>query len=100
MADEPKIQVRGGATVTRLFEQPTDSITCYSDFAQVLATGSEIILQFYETIPGPPGIGGTVTTVRSRLRATVIMSPQHAATIARLLPQQANAEAVKQGTTP
>jgi len=101
MANEAKIQTSGGAvTVNRLFEQPSDAMTCYADFAQVLATGSEVVLQFYETIPGPPGQGGAVTTVRSRLRATVIVSPQHAVTLARLLQQHLKPDPGKQGTTP
>lgn len=77
--------------VSRIFEQPSDSMSVYSDFAQVLGTGSEVILQFYETIPDVPGAGGQIQGVRSRLRATVIVSPAHAQNIGRLLQEQAGA---------
>jgi hypothetical protein len=53
--------------VKRLFEQPTDAIACYSDVVQILRTGPEIVMQFYETIPGPPSPPqGKITSVRSR----------------------------------
>ena len=81
-----------GMQVARVFEQPADAITTYSDFAQVLGTGSEFVLQFYESIPEPPGPSGQVQSVRSRLRATVIVSPAHAQNIGRLLLQQAGDE--------
>lgn len=90
MADEAKMDVTGGFTVSRIFEQPPDALVFYADFAQIIATGAEIIMQFYETIPGAPGPGGKVTMVRSRLRATVVTSPQHATTFARLILQQAD----------
>ncbi len=74
--------------VTRLFEQPPDAISLYSDFAQILGTGHEVVLQFYETIPGTPGPGGLVQMVRTRLRATIIVSKTHAANIGNLLIKQ------------
>ena len=88
-------------SVKRLFEQPADAITCYSDVAQILRTGPEIVMQFYETIPGPPSPPqGNITSVRSRLRATVILSTQHARTLGELLLKQLEAEAeqAKPGT--
>jgi hypothetical protein len=75
--------------VARIFEQPPDAMTAYADFAQVLGTGSEVILQFYETTPDVPGEGGQIQSVRSRLRATVILNPAHAQNIGRLLQEQA-----------
>jgi hypothetical protein len=78
-----------GMQVTRVFEQPDDAVTLYADFAQVLGTGSEVIVQFYETIPDVPGPTGQIQSVRSRLRATVIVAPAHAHSIARLLDQHA-----------
>jgi hypothetical protein len=77
--------------VTRVFEQPDDAVTLYADFAQVFGTGSEVIVQFYETIPDVPGPTGQIQSVRSRLRATVIVAPGHAQSIARLLDQHAGA---------
>ncbi len=71
-------------TLSRLFEQPPDAISFYSDLVQISNTGQEVLLQFYETIPGPPGPDG-ITQVRSRLRATVIISQGHAANLERLL---------------
>lgn len=85
MPEEPK----GSPTeVNRVFEQPADAISLYSDFAQIVGTGAEVMLQFYETIPGPPGPGGSVQIVRSRLRATITVSLPHAANIGRLLLQK------------
>lgn len=72
--------------LTRFFEQPPDAISFYADFGQVINTGNEIVMQFYETIPGPPGPpDGQIKNVRSRLRATVILSPPHAHNIGKLL---------------
>ncbi len=92
MAEESKMETRSGVAVQRIFEQPADAQTCYADFAQIVATGAEVILQFYETIPGTPGVGGKVTMARSRLRSTVITSPQHAANIARLILERVQPE--------
>jgi len=69
----------------RVFEQPPDAISLYSDLAQVLSTGNEIVLQFYESIPGPPGPDGQFTVVRTRLRATIMLSFRHAANIGDIL---------------
>ncbi len=73
------------AQVSRVFEQPPDFVSFYSDQAQVISTGNEVILQFYETIPGLPTEGGVVQQVRTRLRATIMISPAHASNIGRLL---------------
>lgn len=69
----------------RIFEQPPDSISFYCDIGQVLGTPNEVVVQFYETIPGPPGPGGKIARVRSRLRATITFSMTHAANIGKLL---------------
>lgn len=71
--------------VPRIYEQPTDAVSFYSDIGQILYTGNEVVLQFYETVPGPPESGGTIKNVRSRLRATVTVSTLHARNIAKLL---------------
>ncbi len=83
MADDQK-GAEASKDLPRLFEQPPDAISFYSDMAQVSSTGQEVLLQFYETIPGPPGPDG-ITQVRSRLRATVIISLAHAANLERSL---------------
>jgi len=69
----------------RIFEQPADAISLYSDLTHILRTENEIVLQFYETTPGPPGVAGNITTVRTRLRATVTVSIPHAANIGEIL---------------
>jgi len=71
--------------VARVFEQPPDALLTYSDFAQVLGTGSEVVLQFYQTIPDVPGPHGEIQSVRSRLRATIVLSPAHARNLGGLL---------------
>jgi hypothetical protein len=71
--------------IARLFEQPTDAVSFYTDIGQVMHMGNEIVLQFYETIPGPPDSSGKVKNVRSRLRATITLSLSHARNIGKLL---------------
>ena len=81
-------QSQGATQVKRIFEQPEDALSIYSDYAQVLGTGNELMLQFYDTIPGPPS-DGQITSVRSILRATIVVSQAHARNIGRLLLEQA-----------
>ena len=71
--------------IGRDFEQPIDALSFYSDMAQVISTGNEIVLQFYETIPGPPNSNRKVSKVRTRLRATITVSVSHARNIGTLL---------------
>jgi len=89
MAPEPS---SGGTQITRVFEQPPDAISLYSEFAQILGTGHEVVLQFYETIPGAPGAGGEIQMVRTRLRATIVVSMPHAANIGNLLIKHSSVE--------
>ena len=90
MAEEKRIIGESRIRLERFFEQPPDAISCYSDFAQVIHTGNEILLQFYETIPGPPAAGGSnLSKVRSRLRATITISIAHAQNIGKLLIEKA-----------
>ncbi len=84
MTDDQKTEQQ----LPRIFEQPPDFVSFYSDLAQVMNTGNEVVLQFYETVPGPPGEEGKVTQVRTRLRATVTVSESHAGNIGRLLLKQ------------
>jgi hypothetical protein len=74
--------------IERIFEQPPDAVSFYCDMAQFFSTGNEIVMQFYEVIPGPPGPGGDITKVRTRLRATVTFSIPHARNIGNLLLQR------------
>lgn len=78
--------------INRVFEQPPDAVSLYSDVAQIIGTGHEVVLQFYETIPGTPGPGGQIQMVRTRLRATITVSMVHASNIGRLLLKQSQAE--------
>lgn len=87
-----------GLQVNRVFEEPGNSVSFYSDFAQVLGTGHEVVLQFYETIPGAPGPGGNIQVVRTRLRATVTISIPHAANIGNLLIKHGSISAVPDET--
>lgn len=84
MVEEKEIP-KAAVQIARLFEQPPDSISFYTDFGQVFHTGNEIVLQFYETIPGPPDPGGNIKSVRSRLRATITLGLPHARNIGKLL---------------
>jgi hypothetical protein len=71
--------------IGRSFEQSPNAVSFYCDVGQVIATGNEIVIQFYETIPGVPSADGKITKVVSRLRATVTLSVAHAQNIGKLL---------------
>lgn len=90
MAPEPQQpQPPKAGQVSRVFEQPPDAISFYSDQGLVFATPNEVTVQFYETVPGPPsGPGGQMQMVRSRLRATVVLSRAHALSIGQILIQK------------
>jgi len=75
----------GAGQINRVFEQPADAASFYCDYAQIVGTEHEVVLQFYETIPGPPGPSGTLQMVRCRLRANVTIGKTHAVNIGRLL---------------
>ena len=93
MAQEPQ---QDGIRVQRLYEQPADALSLYSDLVQVIGTGHEVVLQFYESIPGPPGPDGRITMTRTRLRVNVIVSPSHAANIGRLLTEHSQVGRLQQ----
>lgn len=78
--------------IQRIFEQPPDAISFYCDMGQVLATGNEVVMQFYETIPGSPDPAGHPKSVRSRLRATITISPPHARRIGNVLIEKTTAK--------
>jgi hypothetical protein len=86
---------QSGTQISRIYEQPQDTISFYSDFAQIIGTGHEVVLQFYETIPGPPGPGGQIQMVRTRLRATITVSMTHASNIGSLLIKHSQADSPK-----
>ncbi len=71
--------------VTRVFEQPEDAISFFSDYAQIINTEKEIVMQFYESIPGPPSPDSQIKNVKTRLKATITVGLPHAETIGKLL---------------
>ena len=83
MAEKQKIQKV--LELQRIYEQPQEAISFYCDLGQILHTGSEIVMQFYETIPGTPDPGGNIKKVRTCLRATITVSFPHAQNIGKLL---------------
>ena len=97
---QPPGQPPGRAQVARLFEQPADAVSFFSDYAQIVGTGQEVTLQFYETIPGAPGPDGQIQMVRTRLRTTIVVSHQHALNIGSLLLQRVQRQAQPQGQQP
>ena len=84
MVEEKEIP-KGAIEAVRLIEQPPDSISFYADYTQILHTQNETILQFYETIPGPPDSAGNIKNVRSLLRATITLSHSHAFNLGKLV---------------
>lgn len=72
-----------GLEVKRFFEQSPDAISFYCDFAQVVSTRNEVVMQLYETIPGVPDREGKITKAVSRLMATVTLSVSHAQTLGK-----------------
>ena len=91
--EENKLKVPQSAQ--RIFEQGPDSISFYCDLAQVINSGHEIVIQLYETIPGPPSAVGAIQSVRSRLRSTVTVSLAHAKNLGNNLLQQIQIETLK-----
>ena len=79
------------AKINRAFEQSPDALPTYSDYAQVAATGSEVMLQFYQSTPGPPRPEGGPEGVTTRLKATIVLSHSHAKRLGDLLRQQLEA---------
>ena len=80
---------RNGHQVKRTFAQTPDFVSFYSDYTQVVGTGHEVMVQFYETIPGlPTGDAKSVRDVATRLRASITVSPKQAANIGELLIKQ------------
>ena len=92
-----------GKAIQRVFEQPPDAITCYAELVQTVVTEHEVILQFYEPVPGPPIAPVPVSgppegqvgpgIMRSRLRATIILNKQHALRLATSLAAASRAAA-------
>jgi hypothetical protein len=78
-------------TVERKFEQPQDTPSFFIDYVHVIGTGNAVILSLYEPIPGSPDPStGKVSEIRSRLRATVHMTPEMARLASELLQKQAS----------
>jgi hypothetical protein len=71
--------------IERSFKQSSDAISFYCDYAQVMATENEVVMQLYETIPGLPDSDGKLTKAVSRLRATVTLSISHAKNVGKVL---------------
>ena len=84
--------------VVRAFEQGADMISFYSDIAQVVNTGHEVVFQFYETIPGIPESDGQIRAATTRLRASITISIPHATNIGTLLLKQASGVATPAGS--
>ena len=103
MTDRRSVQAQ------RVFEQPGDAVSLYSDFVQVVQAEHEVYLQFYDTIPGPPveaqGGQAAPNTVRTRLRVTIVLTPSFARKIVDLikssvtLPEASTAQAGPTGGT-
>lgn len=92
MLDETVVVPQGAVQVQRIFEQPADAISFYCETAQILGTPNELVLQFYESIPGPPGPTGNIGSIRCRLRATITFSLKHAQKIGQLLGEKVGEE--------
>lgn len=78
-----------GIEAQRIFEQPADAVSFYCDFAQIIGSENEVLMQFYETIPGTPEPDGHVRIAKTRLRATVMVSRAQAGKIGQLLLERA-----------
>lgn len=81
-----------GLQIERSFKQSSDAISFYCDYAQVMATENEVVIQLYETIPGLPDSDGKLTKAVSRLRATVTLSVSHAKTFGKVLFERTKAD--------
>ena len=83
--DASQPQEGGQIEIQRLYEQSPDALSMYSEIAHIVGTRNEVIIQFYETIPGIPGPSGAAETMTTRLKATITMSFAHAANLGRIL---------------
>ena len=87
MAQKKKTQVsatKKQASLKRTYVESTDPLVFYSDHMRLAAFGPEVHLQFFETIPGPTD-GAEIEEARTHLRANVIVSPEHAQQIGKVL---------------
>jgi hypothetical protein len=87
-----KKDIPPGTQVERYFEQAPTAISFYCDMTQVVSTGSEVVVQLYETIPGPPDREGKITKVITRLKATVTFSPMHALNFGKIIVERTSGE--------
>ncbi len=77
--------------VMRVFEQPPDAASIFSEFVQVVGTENEVLIQFYDLVPGPPVLpSGTAEVVKNRLRVTVALTPNLAKRLGELLLEKAS----------
>jgi hypothetical protein len=90
--EEAKSVPKDAVHAQRIFEQPPEAVSFYCELAQIMATENEVTMQFYEAVPGPPGPAGNITTIRSRLRATITFSHRHARNLGKLLTEKAAGE--------
>ena len=75
-------------TAKRVFEQPLDAISIYAEYVQVLGTENEVVIQFYDIVPGIPSVSEGVSEakeIRTILRANVVMSPRLAERLTNIL---------------
>ena len=85
-----KLESQKTFKMNRIYEQPPEAVSFYCDIGQVTRTENEIIMQFYETIPGIPSSEGKIETVKTQLRATITVSFPHAKNIGKLLIEKAD----------
>lgn len=56
-------QTAGAQSIKRTFSASPDAQSFHCDYTQIVGTANEIVLQFYETVPGLPGEDGRVGSV-------------------------------------
>ncbi len=71
--------------VTRVLNNQKMQFHFFLDYAQIINTEKEIVMQFYESIPGPPSPDSQIKNVKTRLKATITVGLPHAETIGKLL---------------
>ena len=75
----------GSISIKRVFGVSQNAVSFYSEHAQIMNTGNEVMIQFYEMIPSPPPITGAIAEASTNLRATITVSFNHARQIGELL---------------
>lgn len=81
--------------IVRKYVRADDLLVMYSSHANIVSTGSELVMTLYDVIPPFPdelkeGAAPDTAEAITRMRVCVTMSPSHALEIGKILTKQAS----------